>query len=245
MKKIIVVFLLMSSFCFSQKNTFPVIHRESCSYRIHYGFINAGHATYLATKNEKEISVIVQGRSNSIVDLFFKIRDRYESRVNAKSLLPSYFKRDILEGDDKINQEYFFNHKNNTVKTQKGEYKMKARSQDMLSSFLFGRTLSSSFLKRGNPFFINLFIDEENYNMEVRYLGTEVLNTRIGRIKCIKLKPKVQIGRVFSSPDDLNIWVSDDKNHILIKVEMGILVGSIKADIETAKNIKYPLSITD
>jgi len=245
MKKITIIFLLISSFCFSQKNTFPIIHGESCSYHIHYGFINAGHATYSVTKNNKEMSIIVQGGSNSVADLFFKIRDRYESRINSKSLLPSYFKRDILEGDDKINQEYFFNHKNNTVKTQKGEFKMKSRSQDMLSSFFFGRTLSSSLLKRKNPFFINLFIDEENYNMEVRYLGTEVLNTKIGRIKCIKLKPKVQIGRVFSSPDDLNIWVSDDKNHILIKVEMDILVGSIKADIETAKNIKFPLSITD
>ena len=54
MKKIIVVFLLISSFCFSQKNTFPVVHKESCSYRIHYGFINAGHATYSVTK-KKEI----------------------------------------------------------------------------------------------------------------------------------------------------------------------------------------------
>ena len=245
MKKIILVFLLISHYCSSQENTFPVINGESCSYRIHYGFINAGHATYSVTKKNKEISVIVQGGSNLVVDLFFKIRDRYESRINSKSLLPSYFKRDILEGGDKINQEYFFNHKNNTVKTQKGEYKMKSKSQDMLSSFFFGRTLSSSFLKRKNPFFINLFIDEENYNMEVKYLGTEVLNTEIGKIRCIKLKPKVQVGRVFSNPDDLSIWVSDDKNHILIKVEMDILVGSIKADIETAKNIKYPLSITD
>ena len=245
MKKLILIFLLTSHYCFSQKNIFPINTGESCSYRIHYGFINAGHATYLVSKKENEISVIVEGRSNSVVDLFFKIRDRYESKINIESLLPSYFKRDILEGEDKINQEYFFNHKNNTVKTQKGEYKMNEKSQDMLSSSLFGRTLNSSFLKIKSPFFINIFIDEEKYNMEVKYVGTEVLNTSIGRIRCIKLKPKVQVGRVFSSPDDLTIWVSDDKNHILIKVEMGILVGSIKADIETAKNIKYPLSITD
>ena len=122
---------------------------------------------------------------------------------------------------------------------------MNEKSQDMLSSFLFGRTLNSNFLKRKSPFFINVFIDEENYSMEVRYLGTEILNTKIGKIRCIKLKPKVQVGRVFSKPDDLSIWISDDKNHILIKVEMNILVGSIKADIETAKNIKFPLSITD
>ncbi len=245
MKKLILIFLLTSHYCFSQKNTFPVNPGESCSYRVHYGFINAGHATYLVSKKDDEIKVVVQGGSNSLIDLFFKIRDRYESRINIESLLPSYFKRDILEGEDKINQEYFFNHKNNTVKTQKGEYKMNEKSQDMLSSFLFGRTLNSNFLKRKSPFFINVFIDEENYSMEVRYLGTEILNTKIGKIRCIKLKPKVQVGRVFSKPDDLNIWVSDDKNHILIKVEMNILVGSIKADIETAKNIKFPLSITD
>ena len=245
MKKLILIFLLTSHYCFSQKNILPINTGESCSYRIHYGFINAGHAIYSVTKKNEEISVIVQGRSNSVVDLFFKIRDRYESRINIESLLPSYFKRDILEGRDKINQEYFFNHKNNTVKTQKGEYKINAKSQDMLSSFLYGRTFNSSFLKRKNPFFINIFINEEEYNMEVKYVKTEVLNTNIGKVRCIKLKPKVQVGRVFRSPDDLTIWVSDDKNHVLIKVEMDILVGSIKADIETAKNIKFPLSITD
>ena len=148
MKKLILIFLLTSHYCFSQKKIFPINNGESCSYRIHYGFINAGHAIYSVTKKNQEISVIVKGRSNSIVDLFFKIRDRYESRINTESLLPSYFKRDILEGRDKINQEYFFNHKNNTVKTQKGEYKINAKSQDMLSSFLYGRTFNSSFLKR-------------------------------------------------------------------------------------------------
>ena len=81
--------------------------------------------------------------------------------------------------------------------------------------------------------------------MEVKYLGTEVINSKIGKIRCIKLQPKVQVGRVFSNEDDLTIWVSDDKNHILIKVEMGILVGRIDVDILKAENIKFPLSITD
>lgn len=245
MKKVIIIFLLISNYCLSQKNTIPLINGESCSYRIHYGFINAGEATYLASKKGEEIKIVLQGSSNSIVDFFFKIRDRYESRINSKSLLPSYFKRDIIEDNYKINQLYFFNHQNNTVKTQKGEYKIKAKSQDMLSAVFFGRSLSSSFLKRKDPFFINLFIDEENYNMKIQYLGTEVLNTEIGNIRCVKLKPTVIIGRVFSNPDDLTIWVSDDKNHLLIRLEMKILVGNIKADIKTAKNIKFPLSITD
>ena len=51
--------------------------------------------------------------------------------------------------------------------------------------------------------------------------------------------------RVFKKDDDLTIWVSDDKNHLLVKVEMGIWVGSIDAYITSAQNIKFPLSITD
>lgn len=242
---IIIIFLLISTFSLSQKTTIPLIDGESCSYRIHYGFITAGKATYVASKKGEEIKIVLQGSSNSITDLFFKIRDKYESRINSRSLLPSYFKRDIIEDNYKINQLYFFNHKNNTVKTQKGEYRIKAKSQDMLSAVFFGRSLNSNFLKRKDPFFINLFIDEENYNMKIRYLGSEVLDTEIGPIRCIKLKPTVIVGRVFSSPDDLTIWVSDDQNHLIIRLEMKILVGSIKADIETAKNIKFPLSISD
>ena len=68
-----------------------------------------------------------------------------------------------------------------------------------------------------------MFLDEEIYNMEVIFLGEEIINTDIGQyIKCLKFSPKVQVGRVFKNEDDLTIWVSDDKNHLLIKVELEI-----------------------
>jgi len=159
--------------------------------------------------------------------------------------LPKYCKRDIIEGSDEIHQEYFFNHEINLVTTKDQSYDCIKQSQDMLSSFIYGRSLSSKELKNKKPFYINMFLDEENYLMEVNYLSTEIINSKIGKIRCIKLQPKVQVGRVFSNEDDLTIWVSDDKNHLLIKAEMGILVGSLAIDIQTSKNIKFPLSITD
>ena len=91
----------------------------------------------------------------------------------------------------------------------------------------------------------NIFLNEENYNLEVEYLGTEFIETKIGKIRCLKFSPKVQVGRVFKNEDDLTIWVSDDENHLLVKVEMGIWIGSIDATITSTKNIKFPLSITD
>ena len=218
---------------------------ESCSYNIHYGFINGGNAEYSINKKNKEITVVVEGKSNIVIDVFFRIRDRYESIISTTTVLPKYCKRDIIEGSDEIHQEYFFNHEINLVTTKDQSYDCIKQSQDMLSSFIYGRSLSSKELKNKKPFYINIFLDEENYLMEVNYLTTEIINRKIGKIRCIKLQPKVQVGRVFSNEDDLTIWISDDKNHLLIKAEMGILVGSLAIDIQTSKNIEFPLSITD
>ena len=131
------------------------------------------------------------------------------------------------------------------VMTQKGAFDILGNTQDLLSSFFYYRSLNSKTLTKKNSFYVNLFIDEKNYKMNVSYLGNEIIKTPLGNIRCLKFSPKVIVGRMFNHEDDLNIWISDDKNHILVKVEMKILVGSINAKLESVENIKFPLSITD
>tara|TARA_B100001142_G_C14264623_1_gene628445 strand:+ start:59 stop:796 length:738 start_codon:yes stop_codon:yes gene_type:complete len=245
MKRIFCILSLVSYFGYSQNAKLPFKDGESCTYHISYGVFGGGEAKYTINQTQDETQVILQGGSNSFVDLFFKIRDRYETIINNSTKLPIYFKRDIIEGGYKVNQEYFFHHDLKIVNTQDGNIKCEANSFDMLSSFLFGRSLKSSELKRKESLFFNLFLDEEIYNMEVRFLGEEIVDTEIGNIKCLKFSPKVQVGRVFKNENDLNIWISDDKNHILVKVELGIWVGSIDATITSVENIKFPLSITE
>ena len=245
MKKILFSLSLVCSLGFSQNLELPLKDGETCSYSIGYGIFGGGHAKYTVTQNNVETKVVVSGRSNSFVDLFFKVRNRYETIINNRTLLPRYFKRNNIEGGYIINQEYFFNQDLNIINTQNGEFKCDVNSFDMLSSFLYGRSLKSSELKKKESLFIIMFLDEEIYNMEVVYEGEEIINTEIGNIKCLKFSPKVQVGRVFKDEDDLTIWVSDDKNHLLIKVELEIWVGSINAIITNAENIKFPLSITD
>tara|TARA_B100000683_G_scaffold92729_2_gene91676 strand:+ start:14667 stop:15404 length:738 start_codon:yes stop_codon:yes gene_type:complete len=245
MKKILCLLSLIHFLGFSQNPKLPFKDGESCSYRIGYGLFGGGQAKYSVIQDKAETKVIVSGRSNSFVDLFFIVRNRYETIINNRTLLPRYFKRNNNEGGYLINQEYFFNQDLNIVNTQNGKFKTNINTFDMLSSFLYGRSLKSTDLKKNESIYINMFLDEEIYNMEVIFLGKETINTDIGNIKCLKFSPKVQVGRVFKNEDDLTIWVSDDKNHLLIKVELEIWVGSIDAIITSAKNIKFPLSITD
>ena len=38
------------------------------------------------------------------------------------------------------------------------------------------------------------------------------------------------------------IWVTDDENHIPVRIETPIIIGSIKVDLDAYENLRHPLS---
>ena len=56
-------------------------------------------------------------------------------------------------------------------------------------------------------------------------------------------KPYVQSGRIFKEQESLTLWISDDENKIPVRIQASLLVGSLKADLEIHKGLKYPLKI--
>ena len=98
-------------------------------------------------------------------------------------------------------------------------------------------------MKINDSFDINMFFDNENYVFKLKFLGIETIRSKFGRIKCMKFRPLVQSGRVFEEQESVTLWVSEDKNRLPIRLQADILVGSIKADLENFKNLKYPFEI--
>ena len=98
-------------------------------------------------------------------------------------------------------------------------------------------------MKINDSFDINMFFDNENYVFKLKFLGVETIRSKFGRIKCMKFRPLVQSGRVFEEQESVTLWVSEDKNRLPIRLQADILVGSIKADLENFKNLKYPFEI--
>ena len=98
-------------------------------------------------------------------------------------------------------------------------------------------------MKINESFDINMFFDNENYVFKLKFLGFETIRSKFGRIKCMKFRPMVQSGRVFEEQESVTLWVSEDKNRLPIRLQADILVGSIKADLENFKNLKYPFEI--
>jgi hypothetical protein len=88
-----------------------------------------------------------------------------------------------------------------------------------------------------------MFFDSETFDFRMRFLGTEVIRTKFGKVKCYKFRPLVQSGRVFKAEESLTVWVTADDNKIPIRIKAELAVGSLKADLDEFKGLANPFNI--
>jgi hypothetical protein len=96
--------------------------------------------------------------------------------------------------------------------------------------------------KDGDIFTLNCFLDKEIWPLKIKFIGRETIETDLGKVKALKFRPIVQKGRVFKKEEDLNVWISDDDNHIVLKAQADVLIGSIKMELTKAINLANPIA---
>lgn len=217
---------------------------EVLTYRLHYGVMDAGVAvlevkpSIMEVAGRKVYHVVGNGYSKGTFDWFFKVRDRYETFIDKDAMVPWMFVRRVDEGGYKFSQDYTFNHYTKKVDVGGGEkIDVPQGVQDMLSSFYAARNLDFTNAKEGDVYTIKSFVDKELWPMNIRYVGKETIECELGKFRCLKFRPIVQKGRIFKSEEDLNVWITDDKNHVPLRAQAKILIGSIKLDITSAANL--------
>ncbi|MDO9000871.1 MAG: DUF3108 domain-containing protein [Bacteroidota bacterium] len=217
---------------------------EVLTYRMHYGLINAGVAILEVKPNLIEVNgrkvyhIVGSGYTIGSTDWFFKVRDRYETYLDKDALLPWMFVRRVDEGGYKFSQDYAFNHYTKKVDIGNNEkFDVPVGIQDMVSAFYSARNMDLSNAKAGDLFSITCFVDKEIWPLKIKFIGKETIETDLGKYRCLKFRPIVQKGRVFKKEEDLNVWISDDDNHLPMRVKADVLIGSIKMDITGAKNL--------
>ena len=223
---------------------------ESVTLKVFYNamgmYIGAGEATFVTTLerfNGKTVYHCVgDGKSYSFFDNFFRVRDRYETYIDTATMLPVKFIRNVDEGGHKIYNNVTFNQGAGTAVSTNGIFKTPNCIQDVVSSIYYARNINFNKYKPGDKIPFDMFLDDEVYHLYIRYLGKETVKTRYGKFRAIKFKPLLIKGTMFEGGEKMTAWVSDDPNHLLLRVESPISVGSVKIDMYGYKNLKYPLT---
>ena len=187
---------------------------EKLTFDVKYGFVHAGVAT-MSIPQTKRISgrdayhIVFEVSSVPSFDWVFKVRDRYETYVDALGIFPWRFEQHVREG----------------------KYSIPRYVNDIMSAFYYARTIDYSKMKVGDRVKLYNFYKDKVYDLDVRYLGKERIKVSAGTFDCIMVEPLVQEGGLFKSEGNIIIWLTNDDIKMPVKVKTKIVIGSIDAEL--------------
>lgn len=228
-----------------ENNAFQV--GEKLTFDVKYGFVTAGVAT-MAIPKMRRISgrqayhVTFEVNSVPSFDWIYKVRDRYETYIDARGLFPWRFEQHIREGGYSRDFSAFFDQRKGKAKTSEGEYEIPKYVNDIVSAFYLARTFDYSKLKINDRFHLKNFYKDKVYDLDVRYLGKETVDVSAGTFDCIVVEPLVQEGGLFKSEGSIVVWLTDDALKIPVKVKTKVVIGSIDAELTGYEGLKGKLT---
>jgi len=222
-------------------------------YNLGFIWINAGEVEFTVSSKIYEGREVYHlysyGTSYKSYDWIFKIREKYQAYVDAETLLPLWYERDVTEDRYTAFEEYKFDYNKNEIRTyiQKrdnpgitGSLPLSPCLFDLVSAIYYFRSCDFSKYQIGDKIPVRIILDSETYNLYIRYLGKgEVKNRNKEKFKCLKFAVQLVEGTVFKGGEDCIIWVTDDDNKVPVIVEAQILVGSVKAIVNETKGLKH------
>lgn len=236
------------NFCGINNISFKV--DEEVSFTVYYAvagiYVNAGDATFTSKlekiNNRPVYHITGEGKTNPSYDWIYKVRDKYETYIDTATMQPLKFVRNVNEGGYKKYQNITFNKSANTAITTDGVFKVPACVQDVVSSMYYARNIDFDKLRPDDRIPFSMFLDNKIENMYIRYVGKEEIKTKYGKFRAIKIKPLLLKGQIFDGGEKMTVWVTDDANHIPIRVESPLVVGKVKIDMMGHANLRHPLT---
>jgi hypothetical protein len=220
---------------------------EKLTYQIRYGFVVGGIATLSLTDTiyggNKVFHALAIGQTTGLANTIYGVEDIYESWFDKNNNLPLKSVRNIKEGRYKHYNEVTYNRSNNTVTSMlSGVHKVPEKILDLSSTFYYLRRVDFSKVNKGDTVFVNMYFSDEIFPFQLVFKGKETIRSKFGKISCFKLCPVVEVGRMFKTPNDLTIWLSDDDNCVPVSIEMDIrIVGKIHLKLIQYEHTANPL----
>ena len=228
---------------------------EVLKYRVHWGLVNAGEAimkvsdTYFNVNGRPCYKIDVFGNTVGLVDVAIKIRNNWGAYVDTASIIPHKSYRYIQEGGYRKNEMVNFDHENDVatvLKLDKKTRKLKEKKNftvpndvlDIVGGYYFLRTIDYDNYKKGDIIKVSSFFGDEIYDLEIRFLGRETIDTKVGEINALVMAPSLPDNDFFDGGDPVKVWISDDKNKVPLKVKAKIAVGAIEIDIKEMENLR-------
>lgn len=218
-------------------------------YNWHFIWIRSGQIHLsLKTRNTQageRWQISAEAHTFKSYDRLYKIRDTIETTVKPYTLEPEYYVQSFNHGNEHSFYEYRVPPPGKYIYSDVRRFKKPAFKdtlkvvpgiRDMLAMAYEFRSHDYSKLKIGQKVPFTMLVDNEVHSIFYRYLGKETITTRDKvTFSCHKFSILLLQGDFFPGGEYLKVWIEDGPHHLPVMVETKILVGSVKAILESAE----------
>lgn len=223
---------------------------ETLSYSVRYGMFNAAYAKIQVSEADVNFQgndvyhLHATGGTAGVLDALYAVRDNYDSYIDKNTFLPYFYQENIKENKYTRTDKATFFQSQKIVKSNDGVVKSTSNQTfDLVSAFYFARNLDLTNLQPNQKFTFSYFLEGKVSQLDIIYIGKEVIKTKLGKVRCLKFSPGVAAGRIFKKDSKMYLWVTDDQNRIPVAANVEILVGAIRLEIKSAEGLKYPINL--
>ena len=190
--------------------------------------------------------------SNSKVDFFFKMRDTLTC-ITSPQLQPLYFRKAAEEGSRYTIDEVKFSYQGNQClvdqhrwrKDRKPFYSKELSDEcvfDMLSILLQARSYDPKDYKVGDKILFPMATGKKIEEQTLIYRGKKNFKAEDGtKYRCLVFS-LVEYDEKKNEKEVITFYVTDDKNHLPVRLDLYLNFGSAKAFLKTVKGNRHPLT---
>jgi len=203
--------------------------------------IKAGTAVQEIAYVGESIKVTSVARSADYISVFFPVEDRIESTL-AKAQgalgLPRHYRMKVREGKHRRDKEITFDQNKgkayytDNLGGEKAVVDILPNTYDTYSSFYHIRTLK---LEVGKSVFVNILDNKQLWNVEVQVLKKEKIETILGDVNTIVIRPLIKSEGIFDKKGAIDIWLTDDDRRVPVRMKTKVKIGSVTATLVEIK----------
>ncbi len=232
---------------------------EYLSYNLYYNWkfiwVKAGTASWYTVSSTYNgipaYRASLTTRGNSKVDNYFVLRDTLLC-YNAKDMTPLYYRKGAREGKRYTVDEVFYSYPNGNCKVRQHRINTEGKSAwkdytsneclyDMMSIFLRARSFNPESWKKGQVVNFPIVGGDSHNPAKIVYQGKKVIkaDNKI-RYNCLEL--------TYYEYEDgqwkkiASFFVTDDQNHIPVRLDMFLKFGSAKAFLTSMRGIRSKIT---
>ena len=182
-------------------------------------------------------------KSAPFFDVFYKMRENFQSWFMAEDFRPMEFIRDTYEGGYTATNHYIYDWKAGVIHSEvcynkkepeKLEIPLQGMSYDLVTLVYYLRSIDWVQTPVDEPRIVPFAIDDTIFQVKVTYRGQERITVRRkGKYDALRFSCTVVAGALFPGDQELQVWFSDDDHHIPLAIMVPLKMGTMWAWLKT------------